>query len=230
MTTILPALIAADPLALGDAIAQVESARAEMLHVDLMDGVFVSESSFGTRATREIRRRTSMTLEVHLQVERPENYLSAMLESRVDLVTFHIESTRHSVLLLREIESAGLKGGIALNPGTPLNSLDEILGSVHHVVVMTSNPGTSDFLDFTVGKIARLRALLDDRGLREVRIAADGGVTVERVAALARAGADRLVAGSAVFKAEGGAAAGIEALLRAADPRDDDPRSGSHHV
>jgi ribulose-phosphate 3-epimerase len=218
MATVLPAIISADQLALGAAIAELERSEAEMIHVDLMDGAFVPESTFGTRTIAELRRRTRMPIDVHLQVERPERYVDALVNMRVDVVSFHVETTPHLMRLCQRIRGAGLKAGIALNPGTSLSTIDEILDQIDLAVMMTSNPGTSDFLPFTVDKIRRLRAILDQRGLSAVTIAADGGVTLERAPLLVGAGAGYLVAGSAVFKAPGGIIAGVAALGRAAGP------------
>ncbi|ANW22371.1 ribulose-phosphate 3-epimerase [Streptomyces clavuligerus] len=216
MTQILPALLGADPLALGEAIDALADTRADLLHLDVMDGAFVPEISYGTRTIAAVRRRTTLQLDVHLQVERPETYLDALIEARTDLVTVHVETTPHISRLLRTVTQAGLQAGVALNPGTPLAQVEEVLEQVVQVTVMTSSPGTSDFMPHVLDKIRRLRTLLDSRGLNHLAIAADGGVTVARAGALRAAGADRLIAGSAVFQATGGVAAGIEALREAA--------------
>ncbi|KOG91677.1 ribulose-phosphate 3-epimerase [Streptomyces varsoviensis] len=216
MTQILPALLGADPLALGEAVDALRGAPVDYLHLDVMDGSFVPDISYGTRTVAAVRRRTDLPLDVHLQVARPEDHIGPLIEAGADLVTVHVETTPHVSRLLRTLDQAGRRGGAALNPGTPLAQVEEVLEQVVQVTVMTSSPGTSDFMPHVLDKITRLRALLDRRGLHDVAIAADGGVTAARAEALREAGADRLIAGSAVFQADGGPRAGVEALQRAA--------------
>ncbi|KJK51693.1 ribulose-phosphate 3-epimerase [Lentzea aerocolonigenes] len=213
---VVPSLFGADPLGYGQAVADVAATDAELLHLDVMDGVFVPDISFGLKAVRAIRAAFPRRLDVHLQVDRPETHLPGLVDAGVDLVSVHVENTPHLARLLRDLEKAGVERGVVLNPGTPLTAVEEIAHLVEQVVVMAVNPGTSDFLDYTVAKIARLRAALDERGLGHIRVAADGGVTAERAAALRAAGADRLIIASALFTDPAGVQAAYKALGDAA--------------
>ncbi|MFE9040559.1 ribulose-phosphate 3-epimerase [Streptomyces sp. NPDC007818] len=214
--TIVPGLFGADPLEYGRAVADVSRAGAELLHLDVMDGVFVPDVSFGLKAVGAVRAAFGGRLDAHLQVARPEAYLDGLASAGVDLVTVHVEGTPHIGRVLRELERSGIAAGLALNPGTPLSAVEEVAHLVEQVVVMAVNPGTSDFLPYTVDKIRRLRAALDARGLGHIRIAADGGVTAERAAGLRAAGADRLVVASALFKDPAGVASALRSLGAAA--------------
>ncbi|MGC0417105.1 ribulose-phosphate 3-epimerase [Embleya sp. AB8] len=210
--TIVPALLGADPLHLGQAVLAAERAGAELLHLDVMDGCFVPAISFGTRTVRAVARHTGLPLDVHLQVCDPRPYLDELIDIGVRGVSVHVESTSQLAALLRTLETAGVSRGVVLNPGTPLSAVHELLPLVDQITLMTSSPGTSDYLDFLVHKVERLRRLLEQEGAERIRVTVDGGVTAARVRALARAGADHLVAASAVFAAAGGPEAGLAAL------------------
>lgn len=195
---IAPALLGADPLTLGAAVAEVSESDADALHLDLMDGVFAGDISFGARTVSAIRAVTALPLDIHLQVARPEAHIEALADA-ADTITVHVEATLDLADALRRIRTTGTRCGVALSPATPLSSIEEVLTDVAVITVMTSSPGTSHYRAETVGKIARLRAELDARDLTETRITADGGVTPERAGALHRAGADTFVAASAIF-------------------------------
>jgi ribulose-phosphate 3-epimerase len=215
-TTIVPSLFGADPLEYGQAVADVAAVDVEILHLDVMDGVFVPDISFGLKAIKSIRKAFPRRLDVHLQVDRPEAYLDGLAAAGVDLVSVHVEGTAHIGRVLRDLEKAGIARGVVLNPGTAASAIEEIAHLVEQVVVMAVNPGTSDFLPYTVDKIRRLRADLDSRGLQHVRIAADGGITAERASALREAGAERLIVASALFQGAAGVADTYRALSRTA--------------
>ncbi|MFD4172305.1 MULTISPECIES: ribulose-phosphate 3-epimerase [Streptomyces] len=208
--SVVPGLFGADPLAYGQAVADVARTDADLMHLDVMDGTFVPDISFGLKAVGAVRKAFDRRLDVHLQVDRPDRHIDALVRAGVDLVSVHVEGTPHIGRLLRDLETAGVASGVVLNPGTPLSAVEEVAHQVEQVVVMAVNPGTSDYLPRSVEKIRRLRAALDGRGLGHIRIAADGGVTAERAAALREAGADRLIVASALFRDP----EGVEAAYR----------------
>lgn len=212
MAEIIPAVLGANPLRIGEAVAAAEDAEAAMLHLDVMDGCFVDEISFGLRTVREIAAATPLPLDVHLQITNPDRTIDELVDIPVHLVTIHVEATIHLARSLRRLANAGVRRAVALNPATPVGSVTEVLDDVDQVTVMTSSPGTSEFLPYTVAKIRRLRKLLDEGGHSGVSIAADGGVTAARAQELLDAGADRLIAASAVFRHPDGVGAGIAAL------------------
>jgi ribulose-phosphate 3-epimerase len=209
MVKIAPSILSADFGVLGEEIARVEEAGADQLHVDVMDGHFVPNLTIGPVVVEAIRKRTRLPVDVHLMIEAPERYLQAFVSAGADLLTVHVETCPHLQRTLAQIKELGAKAGAALNPSTPLSSLEYVLEDLDLVLIMSVNPGFGgqSFLPTTYPKIRALRTLL---GSRPVEISVDGGVKFENARRLVAHGAGVLVAGSAIF----GAADPAEALRR----------------
>jgi len=208
---LLPSLLAADFANLEAAVRAAEGAGAEALHVDVMDGHFVPNISFGPPVIAAIRRVTRLKLDVHLMIAAPERYIEAFAAVGADSLTVHAEATPHLHQVVEQIHAHGVRAGVALNPATPLGMLEEILPDVDLVLLMTVNPGFGGqaFIPSTLPKIARLRQMLDARGLA-IPLEVDGGINEETAPLVVAAGATWLVAGSAVF---GGGTDGVTARL-----------------
>lgn len=196
---ICPSILAADFMALGEAVAAVEN-QADMIHIDVMDGHFVPNLSMGPAVVRDLRRRTSLPLDVHLMTDQPMNWLAPFAESGADSLVVHVETCPHLLRALQAIREAGCTPGVAINPGTPLSQLEEALPHVDLVLLMTVNPGFGGqrFIPEMVAKIRRLRQMIDQSG-RAIHLQIDGGIDQSNLAGLVEAGADTIVAGSAVF-------------------------------
>lgn len=198
---VAPSILSADFARLEDEIKAVEKAGADLIHVDVMDGHFVPNITIGPLIVEAARKATRLPLDVHLMIARPEQYISDFAKAGADYITVHVEATRHLNRLVRMIrEHKGVRVGVSLNPATPLSGLDHILDNVDMVLIMSVNPGFGGqaFIPSSLEKIRSLRKRIDDRGLN-VEIEVDGGVKPENAAEIIRAGADILVAGSAVF-------------------------------
>ena len=197
---IAPSILSADFAALGEAIARVEAAGADLLHVDVMDGHFVPNLSIGPPVIESIRKRTRLPLDVHLMIEEPERWVETYVKAGADYVTVHVEASAHLERTLTLIREAGARSGVALNPATLPDVLQYVLGDLDLVLVMSVNPGFGgqSFIPTAYEKIRRLRAMLADR---PVLVSVDGGVKADNAGLLARAGATVLVAGSAIFGA-----------------------------
>ena len=197
---IAPSILSADFAALGEAIARVESGGADQLHVDVMDGHFVPNLTIGPPVIESIRKRTRLPLDVHLMIEEPERWIETYVRAGADWLTVHAEACPHLQRTLNQIREAGARAGVALNPATPLSTLDYVLDDLDLVLVMSVNPGFGgqSFIPTTYEKIRKIRALL---GKRPVLVSVDGGVKREHAHPLAQAGAGVLVAGSAIFGA-----------------------------
>ncbi len=200
MIKIAPSILSADFAALAEEIARVEEAGADLLHVDVMDGHFVPNLTIGPPVVGAIRKRTRLPLDVHLMIEAPERYLQAFAAAGADLLTVHVEACPHLHRVLARIKEVGARAGAALNPSTPLGTLEYVLDDLDLVLVMSVNPGFGGqaFIPTAYWKVRALKTLLAGRS---VEISVDGGVTVEHVGRLASAGASILVAGSAIFGA-----------------------------
>ncbi len=214
---IAPSLLAADFLHLGMEIEAIEKGGADRLHLDVMDGVFVPNISFGMPVISAARRATTLPLEAHLMITAPDRFLAAVADAGADTILVQIETTTHLDRALDEIKKLGKRAGVVLNPSTPLESLSEIVELLDVLLIMTVNPGFGGqhLISYTLNKVRRARELLDLRN-PSCDLEVDGGIDVTTIASVAAAGANVFVAGTSVFKAQGGAAAGVEALLKAA--------------
>ena len=197
---IAPSILSADFAALGDDIARVESAGADLLHVDVMDGRFVPNITIGPVVVAAIRKRTRLPLDVHLMIVEPERYLADFARAGADALTVHAEACPHLARTLAQIRELGARAGVALNPATPPDVLQYVLDDLDLVLVMSVNPGFGGqkFIQSAYSKIRQLRTRL---GARAVDVSVDGGVKLEHARTLAEHGASVLVAGSAIFEA-----------------------------
>jgi ribulose-phosphate 3-epimerase len=200
MPIIAPSLLASNFLRLEDECKMLNGSDADWFHLDVMDGRFVPNISFGLPIIEQIRKATDKVFDVHLMIEEPERYAEAFRKAGADRLTVHYEACRHLHRNLQQIHSLGMKAGVALNPHTPVDLLSDILQDIDTVLIMSVNPGFGgqEFIPHTTQKIRNLRRMIHDRGLNTL-IEIDGGVTLENAAAILKSGADVLVAGSTVF-------------------------------
>jgi ribulose-phosphate 3-epimerase len=194
-------ILAADFAHLADEIALATAGGGTIVHIDVMDGHFVPNITFGPPVVKAIRPVTDLPLDCHLMIEDPDEFIPAFAEAGADMVSVQVEACRHLNRTLQLITDHGMKPGVVLNPATPVEMLSEVLPMVHHVLVMSVNPGFGGqkFLPRSVERIAHLRRLRHELGLN-YRIEVDGGVAHDTVASVVQAGADMLVAGSAIFQ------------------------------
>ena len=195
-----PSILSADFSRLGEQVTEATKAGADYIHIDVMDGHFVPNITIGASVVAAIRRQTSLPLDVHLMVESPWEQVNQFAEAGADIITVHIEACSHIHQVVQTIKELGVKAGVALNPGTPISTLNEVIPSLDLVLVMTVNPGFGGqtFIEAMLDKIARLRAELDRRGL-VAELEVDGGINAEVAPRVVTAGARVLVAGAAVF-------------------------------
>ncbi|CCY10675.1 ribulose-phosphate 3-epimerase [Porphyromonas sp. CAG:1061] len=200
---IAPSVLSADFLNLGRDIEMLNQSKAEWIHLDIMDGLFVPNISFGLPVVQAIRKATTKTLDVHLMIEQPERYITAFADAGADVLTLHYEASRHLHRAMQQIRDAGMKAGVVLNPHTSVELLQDLLPYLDLVLLMSVNPGFGGqkFIPQILDKTVRLKKMIEKRGL-EVLIEVDGGVNEETAAQLFDAGADALVAGSYVFGSE----------------------------
>ena len=200
MPLIAPSLLASNFLRLEDECKMLNESDADWLHLDVMDGRFVPNISFGLPVIEQIRKATQKPCDVHLMIEEPERYAEAFRKAGADRLTVHLEACLHIHRNIQQIKSLGMKAGVALNPGTPVDLLSDVLQEIDTVLIMSVNPGFGgqEFIPHTFQKIRNLRRMIHDRGLNTL-IEIDGGVTIDNGGSLCKAGADVLVAGSTVF-------------------------------
>lgn len=198
---ISPSLLSCDFSRLAEEVRAVEAAGADWIHVDVMDGRFVPNITIGPVVVQAIKRVATRPLDTHLMIVEPERYLEAFAKAGSDLLTVHVEVSPHLHRTLQHIRQVGARPSVVLNPSTPLSAVEEVLGEVDMVLLMSVNPGFGgqEFIESTVDKVRRLRAMLDARGLNNVEIEVDGGINAETAQRVVEAGATVLVAGSYVF-------------------------------
>jgi len=216
MVELLPSILSADFAHLADQVAAAERGGGTVIHVDVMDGHFVPNITIGPPVVKSLRKVTKLPLDCHLMIENPDEFIPAFADAGADWVSVHYEACRHLHRSLELIAQHGMKPAVVINPATPVELLKEILPMVHHVLVMSVNPGFGGqrFIEFSLDKIRRLAEMRQELGLA-FRIEVDGGVAHDTVARIVKAGAELLVAGNAVFGA-GKPEADARALLAAA--------------
>ena len=212
---IAPSILSADFGRLGEQVLEAVEGGADSIHLDVMDGHFVPNLTFGPPVIQALRTQTDAAFDVHMMVENPERYIPALAEARVDLMTVHVEAVRHLHRVVHQIKNAGILAGVALNPATPVSAVEEILPDLDLVLVMSVNPGFGGqtFIESSVEKIEHVRRMLNERD-STAALQVDGGIGPDTAERVVLAGARVLVAGSAVFNSPHGIAGAIDLIRR----------------
>lgn len=224
MVKIVPSILSADFIRLGEQVRAVEAAGADRIQIDVMDGRFVPNITFGAAAVESLRPLTRLTLEVHLMVEPPEDFIERFARAGADTLIVHQEATPHLHRAIQQIHALGRKAGVALNPSTPASVLSEVTTALELVLVMTVNPGFGGqrFIPETLLKIREVRRAVEEGSL-SCEVEVDGGINVETAPRVVEAGADVLVSGSAVFGTKDGVEAALRKLLVSATAKRSHP-------
>ena len=214
---IAPSVLAADFARLGDQIAEADEGGADYIHLDVMDGHFVPNLTFGVPIIAAVRGSTEALFDVHMMVDSPEDYIDELAAAGADIITVHVEAVDQLHQVIKQIKDSGTLAGLALSPATPVTTLQDILPELDLVLIMSVNPGFGgqSFIPNTIGKIAQVRSMLDDNGLT-TKLEVDGGIGPDNAEDVVKAGARVLVAGSAVYSSADGVASAITAIRHAA--------------